>query len=93
MSNHNINPPQCIRQSHNTADFSNDSPAKIWNGKGKQTDDEAKNDSSHTEHHSTLISQSIGHSSSYHLEIDDETLLSLNSVADAVDAIENAKEA
>ena len=26
-------------------------------------------------------------------EIDDETLLSLNSVADAVDAIENAKEA
>ena len=27
------------------------------------------------------------------LEIDDETLLSLNSVADAVDAIENAKEA
>ena len=27
------------------------------------------------------------------LEIDDETLLSLNSVADAVDAIENAREA
>lgn len=29
----------------------------------------------------------------FDLEIDDETLLSLNSVADAVDAIENAKEA
>lgn len=29
----------------------------------------------------------------FNLEIDDETLLSLNSVADAVDAIENAKEA
>ena len=29
----------------------------------------------------------------FELEIDDETLLSLNSVADAVDAIENAKEA
>ena len=28
----------------------------------------------------------------FDLEIDDETLLSLNSVADAVDAIENAKE-
>lgn len=29
----------------------------------------------------------------FNLEIDDETLLSLNSVADAVDAIENAREA
>lgn len=29
----------------------------------------------------------------FNLEIDDETLLSLNSVADAVDAIEAAKEA
>lgn len=29
----------------------------------------------------------------FDLEIDDETLLSLNFVADAVDAIENAKEA
>ena len=29
----------------------------------------------------------------FDLEIDDDTLLSLNSVADAVDAIENAKEA
>lgn len=29
----------------------------------------------------------------FDLEIDDETLLSLNSVADAVDAIENPKEA
>lgn len=29
----------------------------------------------------------------FDLEIDDETLLSLNSVADAVDAIENSKEA
>ena len=29
----------------------------------------------------------------FDLEIDDETLLSLSSVADAVDAIENAKEA
>ena len=29
----------------------------------------------------------------FDLEIDDETLLSLNSVADAVDAIENAREA
>ena len=29
----------------------------------------------------------------FDLEIEDETLLSLNSVADAVDAIENAKEA
>ena len=29
----------------------------------------------------------------FDLEIDDETLLSLKSVADAVDAIENAKEA
>ena len=29
----------------------------------------------------------------FDLEIDDETLLSLNSVADAFDAIENAKEA
>ena len=29
----------------------------------------------------------------FNLEIDDETLLSLNSVADAVDAIETAKEA
>ena len=29
----------------------------------------------------------------FDLEIDDETVLSLNSVADAVDAIENAKEA
>lgn len=29
----------------------------------------------------------------FNLEIDDETLLSLNSVADAVDAIEHAREA
>lgn len=29
----------------------------------------------------------------FNLEIDDDTLLSLNSVADAVDAIENAREA
>lgn len=29
----------------------------------------------------------------FNLEIDDETLFSLNSVADAVDAIENAREA
>lgn len=29
----------------------------------------------------------------FNLEIDDETLLALNSVADAVDAIENAREA